>query len=135
MLDARQRKTVQALGDTLFPSVAAGDPSGGDILPDALDQFLPALASEKQKGVLLLLNILDVGAIFRYGRRFSRLAPAKRTRYLDGWMRSRLAFRRIVYRAIRELCGTLYYQDERTWSNIGYDGPPVAKTREREVQA
>jgi hypothetical protein len=42
-------------------------------------------------------------------------------------MRSRLAPRRIVYRAIRELCASAYYNDERVWPMLGYDGPLVGR--------
>lgn len=129
MLTASRKRTLRAVGDTIFPSLSDGDPAGGDILPEAFDEFLPSLAADKQKGVGLLLTIIEIGALFRYARRFSGLSPEKRERYLEGWGFSRLAFRRVVYRALRDLCATLYYQDSRTWPAIGYAGPPVARER------
>jgi hypothetical protein len=124
VLSDRQRQIVVALGDTLFPSTGPDDPSGGDVLPDALEEFVPHLATERQKGLGVALTIIETAALFRYGRRFSRLPPEKRARYLDGWMRSRIKLRKIIYRGLRNTCATLYYQDPRTWPMLGYDGPP-----------
>lgn len=126
-LNDRQRRIVVALGDTLFPSTGPGDPSGGEVLPDAFEEFVPHLAPDKQKGLGIALSLVDVLAVFRYGRRFSSLAPKKRDRYLRGWMRSRIKLRKIIFRSLRNTCATLYYQDRRTWPFLGYDGPPREK--------
>ena len=71
----------------------------------------------------------EVAALFRYGRTFSKLSDDKRFRYVDGWMRSRLAPRRIIYRALRVLCANAYYNDERVWPLLGYDGPLVGRKK------
>ena len=124
-LTTAHRRTIAALGDTMFPSIAPGDPPGGIVLPDALDDFLGHIDAKKAKTFALVLTVFELAAIARYGRPFSRLAPDARAKYVDGWMRSRLAPRRVVYRTLRTLCATLYYQDARTWAALRYDGPLV----------
>lgn len=126
-LTTTNRRTLAALGDTMFPSIAAGDPPGGIVLPDALDDFLAHIDAKKARTFGIVLTVFELAAIARHGRPFSKLAPETRARYVDGWMRSRLAPRRIVYRTLKTLCGTLYYQDARTWAALNYDGPLVGR--------
>ena len=120
-----RRETLRALGDTLFPSIEPGDPPGGDVLPDAVTSFMASGDAAKARDLDLVLTAFELGSIPRHGRRFSRLSPADRERYVDGWMRSRLAPRRIVFRSLKQLCALVYYQDPRTWALLHYDGPLV----------
>jgi hypothetical protein len=126
-LSDANRTTLRALGETLFPSTGPTDPSGADIVPDGVDALVAGMQPPVVKKLGLVLSAFELAAIARFGRRFSRLPDEKRTRYVDGWMRSRLAPRRIVYRAIRELCASAYYNDERVWPMLGYDGPLVGR--------
>jgi len=121
------RSTLRALGETLFPSTGPGDPSGADIVPDGVDALLEGMAPGDVKKLGFVLSAFELAAIARFGRRFSRLPDAKRTRYVDGWMRSRLGPRRIVYRTLRLICASAYYNDERVWPTLGYDGPLVGR--------
>ena len=128
-LTDKQRRIVVALGETLFPSTGEGDPCGSEVLPEAFDEFLPTLAADKRKELGKALALFDFVSIFRHGKRFSNLSLDRRAQYLERWMRSRIALCRIIYRALRETCALLYYQDRRTWPAIGYSGPPVSRDR------
>lgn len=125
-ISPRQREIVAALGDTFFPSIAEGDPAGSEILPDRFDTFFGTLTSEQQKGLGTALALVQLAAVPLRGKRFTRLAPESREKYLIGWRTSRLAVRKMVYRALRDTLAMLYYQDDRTWTSIGYAGPQVA---------
>jgi hypothetical protein len=124
-LSARQRLTVEALGDTLFPSLGDGDPSGSEILPDRVDAFVDQLAPDQRKGLSLALTLFDLGALATRARRFYNLKPAAREAYVRACMTSRLAPRKLIYRGLRDTLALLYYQDDRTWPAIGYAGPKV----------
>jgi hypothetical protein len=126
-LSDANRSTLRALGETLFPSTGPTDPSGADIVPDGVETLIAGMDPDVVKKLGLVLSAFELAAIVRFGRRFSRLPEEKRTHYVDGWMRSRLAPRRVVYRAIRELCASAYYNDERVWPMLGYDGPLVGR--------
>ena len=117
---------VAALADTLFPEEADA-PSGGSIVPAALDDLLAGMEPADVKQLHVALRLFEVGSIPRYGRRFSKLAADKRTRYTRSWMRSRLALQRTIFRALRGLCTNLYYADERTWELLDYEGPLVQR--------
>jgi hypothetical protein len=126
-LSDANRSTLRALGETLFPSTGPADPSGADIVPDGVASLVAGMDPSVVKKLGLVLSAFELAAIARFGRRFSRLPEEKRTRYVDGWMRSRLAPRRIVYRTIRGLCAAAYYNDDRVWPMLGYDGPLVGR--------
>jgi hypothetical protein len=123
------RRTLRALGDTLFPSTGPDDPAGGDIVPGGVDALLAGMDADTVKKLGAVVSAFEVAALFRYGRTFSKLSDDKRFRYVDGWMRSRLAPRRIIYRALRVLCANAYYNDERVWPLLGYDGPLVGRKK------
>jgi hypothetical protein len=131
-LNTSHSRILRALGDTLLPSTGPGDPSGAEIVPDAVDELLASMTPADSKRVGALLVVFDLAALPAYGRRFSNLSEERRTRYVEGWMRSRLTLRRVIYRALRSLCLSTYYQDARTWSSMKYDGPLV-RTRLKEA--
>lgn len=56
-------------------------------------------------------------------KRFTHLSPSEQDASLAGWMRSRLAFRRVAFLALRNLSFLGYYSQEETWPLIGYAGP------------
>ncbi|MCA9522898.1 MAG: hypothetical protein KC609_18110 [Myxococcales bacterium] len=129
-LSESQQTVARVLADTLFPG---GDalPAGGAIVPENLASFLETIAPEKKKGLLTALSLFEYAAlILLYGGRFSRLSDERRERYVESWMRSRIATRRIIYRALRDTFAFLYYQDPRTWEGIAYPGPPVGLKRD-----
>lgn len=126
-ISPRQREIVAALGDAFFPSIADDDPAGSEILPDRFERFFETLTAEQQKGLGTALGLVQLAAIPLQGKRFTRLSPERRERYLIGWRTSRLAVRKLVYRGLRDMLAMLYYQDERTWHSIGYVGPQVGR--------
>ena|SRR6185437_6585087 len=128
-LSTAHRRALRALGDTILPSTGPGDPAGGDVVPEGVDELLAAMTPEDVRRVGTLLTLFDYSAIARYGRPFSRLAEDRRRRYLEGWMTSRIALRRVIYRALRGLCLNAYYQAPAAWPAMHYDGPLVGAGR------
>ena len=126
-LSASHRRALRALGDTLLPSTGPGDPAGGDVVPAAVDELLAAMTPADLRRVGALLTFFDYSAVTRYGRRFSALGTDRRRRYLEGWMTSRIAPRRMIYRALRSLCMNAYYQAPQVWPSLRYDGPLVSR--------
>lgn len=116
-------RVVRALADTFFPP-APDAPSGSEVVPDRLDDLLASMDPADVKQLAIGVSLLEHGALPRYRRRFSALGPEDRERYLLGWKRSRIAFRRLLYRAVHNLVTNLYYADPRAWDAIGYGGPP-----------
>ncbi len=126
-LSSSQRRAVAALGDTLFPCIGEGDPSGADVVPDALEEFFAKMAPAARAKLSMAIRLFDLGALPVHGRRFSALDAQRRTRYVQGCIDSRITLRRMLYKALREVCGFVYYQDARTWKFIGHPGPAVSQ--------
>jgi len=60
---------------------------------------------------------------------FTRMSPAERDAYLNGWATSRLATRQLAFRALKNLSMLGYYSQDATWKAIHYDGPWVPRPR------
>ncbi len=124
-LTDQHHRVLRALGDTLLPSTGKGDVAGGDVVPGAVEELLASLDPVDVKRVGALLLLFEYAALPGFRRRFTKLDPARREAYVASWMTSRIAFRRVLYRAIRRLCTNAYYQAPEVWPSIGYDGPLV----------
>lgn len=92
-------------------------------MPPLLRKLFPLGLFAVEWGTLLFARTL---------RPFSRLARPDQERYLDGWMRSRFALRREMFKGVKAVCLMTYYSDRRVWAHIGYDPDPyVAEVIER----
>jgi hypothetical protein len=125
-LTERQRRVAVALADTLLPSLGDGDPAGGEIVGERIDELYDGLPAEQQKGLAKALGFFELVAVTTRFRSFARMKPEARERYVSAWMRGGKT-RRIVYRALRDTLHTVYYQDPRSWPAIGYAGPQVKR--------
>jgi hypothetical protein len=130
-LGPRSLEVLGALGDTFLPSTGPGDPAGGALVVEMVPPFLSGIDPAQVKQLSIGLWLFELGAVPVFGQRFSRLSPLSRESYLRGWQTSRLAFRRQLYRALRDLCVNVYYADPRTWEHLGYAGPPLQRERAR----
>ncbi len=141
---AARLKTFTPKEFSIFAAIADRVcPPGGDGAPGATalevarkaDLVVSTLDEPTRKEFKLLLHVFDNGlAGFLFEGRlrpFTQLSPAEQDRSLASWGRSRLAFRRTGYEAVKRLAGALYYADERTWTRIGYPGPPDVRALRR----
>ncbi len=133
-LSASNHRVLRALGETLLPSTGPGDPSGGEVVPAAVEELLSAMTPADTRRVGSLLTLFDLGALPRFLRPFSKLDDQKRAHYVTGSMTSRIAVRRIIYRALRGLCMNAYYQAPLAWPALGYEGPLVGRHGPPEVR-
>lgn len=94
-------------------------------LAENVDRFLVALPSSMRREIHGLLLLVEHGTLLtgRF-RRFTRLAPADRAYFLNR-LHARGGLARMVAKGARDLCLSGWYQDERTWGAMGYQGPLV----------
>jgi len=90
-----------------------------------IDDLLANLPPTTQGQARLMLRVVEHGThLFDLkAKRFTRLSPAAQDIYLEGWMRSSLGARRIVFRALKALAALGYYAQQGSWEGIGYEGP------------
>lgn len=112
-----------------FAPMREGFPSVDEVQPALWADRLLARASEDVKQELKrLLGLFENGlGNFFFGfrfRPFTQLSPDEQDRVLAEWRDSRLVVRRSGYRALHVLLMTAYYGSPKTWSALGYPGPP-----------
>jgi hypothetical protein len=94
-----------------------------------IDDLLATLPPTSQNQARLMLRVVEHGThLFDLRtKRFTRLAPPEQDAYLEGWMRSTLGARRVIFRALKTLAALGYYAEQRSWADIGYDGPWIGR--------
>ncbi|MFI5364308.1 MAG: gluconate 2-dehydrogenase subunit 3 family protein [Candidatus Binatia bacterium] len=122
----REYATVNAAAERIL-GVSGSIGAGADRIDVAahVDPLIADWDAEAQGQLRTMLRVFEHGTyLFDLRRkRFTALAPEHQDRYLDGWMNSTLGARRIVFRALKALAATGFYQDPRAWVRLGYDGP------------
>jgi len=114
-----------------------GDPAAGSPPIDVAhraDRFLAAEDPEIQDQLHLLLTIFNSEfAAVVFALRFTSfidMQPQAQDEYLEGWMTSRLGFRRTGFQALKRLCMSMYYTHPSAYAAIGYT-PALSAPEER----
>jgi hypothetical protein len=98
------------------------------------DRFLSGEDPEVQEQFHLLLTIFNSQiAAFLFSLKFSSfldMGPQSQDDYLEGWMTSRLGFRRTAFQGLKRLCMSMYYTHPASFAPIGY-APVVHPPEER----
>lgn len=125
-LRAREYATVAAAAQVTFPPGGAVSPSGLEAgVPGNVDRFVAA----QQPGTRLLMRLLfalieHATLLFSAGgaggrRRFSRLSAAQQVSALEGWRKSRLFPRRLVFTSLRAILTMGYFADPTVLRELG----------------
>jgi hypothetical protein len=90
------------------------------------DQFLAGADPEVQEQLHQLLSVFNAPLFtFLFDFRtssFLNMSHADRDSYLEDWMTSSLGFRRTGFQALKRISMSMFYTDNRTWKEIGYEG-------------
>lgn len=127
---AREYSILAILSERIVPSTGPDVPSPNKLdVARAIDEMFSRRDEATQKEFRSLLGLFD-NALFGFvmeGRitPFTKLSPEAQDASLASWESSSLAFKRIVFAALRRLIGMVYYSFPETWPHIGYDGPPT----------
>ena len=121
---ASLRPVLRAVGVTVVPEAARLDDPGWSeverIVAGALASRPPAL----QRQFRLLLRAVEWLPVLRYGRRFTGLDPARRSRFLNGLQDAPLLLVRRGTWGLRTLLLMGYYGRPQAAGEIGYRGHP-----------
>jgi Gluconate 2-dehydrogenase subunit 3 len=124
---ANEYRVLQAVSRRLIGPVPPEFPQGSGVdVPLRADTFLSEEDPEIQDQYHLLLTLFS-SALFAFLfdfrlRRFLDMSADDQDSYLMDWMKSGLEVRRKGFSALKKLCLSMYYTDERSWPEIGYDG-------------
>jgi hypothetical protein len=117
----------QAAAERLIGLTSEGD-SKAEVIDVAgrADQFLSGADPEVQDQIHQLLTIFNAPLFtFLFDFRFSSflsMSPEDKDTYLEDWMTSIFGVRRSGFQALKRISMSMYYTDERSWKDIGYEG-------------
>ncbi|MGO9271464.1 MAG: gluconate 2-dehydrogenase subunit 3 family protein [Terriglobia bacterium] len=121
--------TFLAVAGRVAPRESAGAPgAGSELTLQAAEQFLQGQEETVRAKLGVLLKVFEWGALFFFGRRFTRLPAAKQDLYLHVWEHSRVQTFRFGFSSLRNLALLAFYTQPEAWPMIGYPGPVLEST-------
>jgi len=118
------RPTFRALAATFVPEAAALDEAGWTEAEAIVERFLAARPQAVRRQLALLVRLLDVLPLPRYGRRFTTLDPARRRRVLETLQDAPVLLLRRGIWGLRTLAFMGYYTRPNAQRAIGYRADP-----------
>src|SRR6185436_3111426 len=71
------------------------------------------------------LWLVEWGALLRRGARFTHLSEAERVVSMEGWKKSRIYGRRLLFKLLEANCLAVYYSTPEISRKLGYEPPPA----------
>lgn len=117
----KERLILSVLADTMLP-MGGRIPYGADELGVSrnVETFCRNLPPEAQKGIRILLRILNYAPIFSHFKTFIKLDEQKRKRFLEKWENSKLMAKRNILTAVKSLIVLIYFNNPDVAKIIGY---------------
>ena len=114
------RDVFRAIATTVVPEATHLDAAQWDEVAGIIARVVDARPPALRRQLALFLMVLEWLPVARYGRRFSRLDAARRTRWLEGLQRAPLLLVRRGFWGLRTLILMGYYGRPRVTAEIGY---------------
>ena len=122
----REYHILKAVCDRIVPEASGRH---GMDLARQIDSTLARAPKEMGQEFKLLLLVFEYGAplLGLTLKRFTRMSPEGKDRYLSGWERSMIAFKRMGFQAMKRMALAAFYGSNLSWPGIGYRGPWLDK--------
>ncbi len=118
------KPVFRAIAETVVPESARLDSAGWKQLETIIGDLLLSKPASMRKQILVFIRLLNWLTVFRYGRRFTKLPPGKRTRFLSAVENSSLTLFRLGFWGLRSLVFMGYYGRPEAATEIGYTADP-----------
>lgn len=93
----------------------------------AVSCFPPSVRGEIRQLFDLLRNSITRALLAGMLSSWEKATPAEIEHFLNRWEHSRFRLLRSAYAALHDLVAGAWYGNPRSWSRIGYPGPPALK--------
>ena len=118
---------MEAVSERLIGEPSAGQPAGKDVgVAARADVFLAVADEEVREQFHQLLSVFNAPFFtFLFDFRtssFLGMSPVDKDSYLEDWMTSKFGFRRQGFQALKRVCLSMFYTEQRSWKEIGYEG-------------
>ncbi|HEY6059167.1 MAG TPA: hypothetical protein VIV10_01165 [Gemmatimonadales bacterium] len=127
------RPVLRAIGVTVVPEATRLDEAGWAAIEGTVAAALASRPAALQRQFLLFLRVVEWLPLVRFGHRFTRLDPARRTRYLKSLQNAPLLLVRRGMWGLRTLLLMGYYGRPEARDEIGYRADPRGWTARRSV--
>jgi hypothetical protein len=118
------RESFRALATTIVPEAGELDARGWDELERIIEQGLSSRPPSVRRQLRFLVRALNVLPVFRFGRTFLWLDPARRTAFLLAIENAPLLLLRRGFWGLRTLVFMGYYGRDEARAAIGYRADP-----------
>jgi D-cysteine desulfhydrase len=127
VLSVAEASVIAAAAEALVPDAPGAElpegPSAWDVAHN-VDEYLVGMPNALQRDVhALLVAVEQLTPLGGQLVRFTRLTPERRVEALEAVATNPVG--RLIYRGLRDLVMLGFYQDQRTWEPLGYEGPIV----------
>jgi hypothetical protein len=130
---ASVRPVLRAIGVTVVPEATRLDEAGWAAIEGTVAATLASRPAALQRQFRFFLRIVEWFPVLRFGRRFTRLDPARRTRFLRSLQDSPLLLMRRGAWGLRTLVLMGYYGRPEARGEIGYRADPGGWSARRRV--
>lgn len=111
---------AEAIGDTFFPGPPVSPLPAREVgVARFVDGYVAGMFEAEHRLFKLLFRVLDLNAVFRYGRGFVNLPHGHRHALLHAWWTSRLATRRAGYQSLRYVFAMGYFESFKVRRALG----------------
>jgi len=114
----------RALVSTIVPEAAALDDEGWREINQVVEALLRDRPESLKRQIRMFLGAIQWLPVIRYGRPFTRLSPAARTRVLAHLQSDRIQKIRVGFWGLRTIVLAGYYGRPRAAQAIGYAASP-----------
>lgn len=124
MVLPRVRGTFRAVAATVVPEAERLDAAGWDELERLVEKTLEPRDEAVKRQLGLLFKVIELLPLLRYGRPFTKLGAAERTRFLGALENAPLLLLRRGFWGVRTLVYLGYYARPEAGREIGYAAHP-----------
>jgi len=110
----------RAFAATIVPEATTLDAEGWQQVESLVESMLSQRPAGMVRQIRMLLSLIEWVPVARYGRRFSSLDPARRTRFLASLQDHPVALMRVGFWGLRTLALLGYYGRPEAARAIGY---------------
>ena len=124
MVLPKVRGTFRAVAETVVPEAGRLDAAGWDELERLVEKALERRDEAVKRQLGLLFKVIELLPILRYGRPFTKLGAAERTRFLAALEDAPVLLLRRGFWGLRTLVYLGYYARPEAGREIGYAADP-----------
>ncbi len=121
VFDQKLYTIVHAITDTIIPPGGAFDVDPKVVDPVLLfDNYIDNMSRLQLKAIKAVIYTIEYAPLVTRLKRFTKMSPEQRLKYLQGWENSRIFTKRNIFLLIKMLALMAFYSDDAVAEAIHY---------------